>query len=289
MKAIDEDAGLELTESEPPSATIRAAGRRVIRAGIWLTRNGYGRVALLDRLFRRNPTPSPDLSPDEEAYKVKTWHQVETLVGPALKYDPSDLSQIKDKALAEIDQHILHARAIGKTAQQLEDERVAELNRQIAARRVVLQNGYALTQEDFMTTLLPILAGISFVPDPEARAWSGKQISELLYSVSDSDYHTSKDAQDALMGLCDTMAVTHIAKALRTQYETLRKAAQAGVPLVRAYTDRHACEKCRALEGKELGVAMLLEAFASGRVAFPHELPSDECASWCDGPTLIAS
>lgn len=90
------------------------------------------------------------------------------------------------------------------------------------------------------------------------------------------------------MGLCDTMAVAHVAKALRTQYETLRKAALAGVPLVRAYADRHACENCRALDGKELGVAMLLEAFASGSVAFPHELPSDDCASWCNGPTLIA-
>ena len=84
------------------------------------------------------------------------------------------------------------------------------------------------------------------------------------------------------------MAVSHVAKALRTQYETLRKAALAGVPVVRAYADRHACENCRALDGKELEVAMLLEAFTSGNVAFPHELPSDDCAAWCNGPTLIA-
>ncbi len=87
----------------------------------------------------------------------------------------------------------------------------------------------------------------------------------------------------------DYSPVAHVAKALRTQYETLRKAALAGVPLVRAYADRHACEKCRALDGKELEVAMLLETFASGSVAFPHEMPSDDCAFWCNGPTLIAS
>ena len=110
----------------------------------------------------------------------------------------------------------------------------------------------------------------------------------LQTRISDADYHTSKDAQDALIGLCDTVDVAHVAKALRTQYETMRKAALAGVPLVRAYADRHACENCRALDGKELGVAMLPEAFASGSVAFPHELPSDDCVSWCNGPTLIA-
>ena len=42
-------------------------------------------MALLARLLRRRPCPTPDLTPDEEAYKVKTWRQVETLVGPALK------------------------------------------------------------------------------------------------------------------------------------------------------------------------------------------------------------
>ena len=245
-------------------------------------------MALLDRLFLRKPSPTTDLTPDEEAYKEKTWRQIETLVGPVLKNDPTDFARVKDKALAEIDLHILYARTVGKTAQQLDDERVAELNSQLAARREVLQYGYALTKEDFTTTLLPILAGISFVPDPDARAWSGQQIAELLYLISDSDYHTSKDAQDALMGLCDTMAVANIARALRKQYETLRKAALAGVPVVRAYADRHACEKCRALDGKELEVATLLEAFASGSVGFPHELPSDDCASWCNGPTLIA-
>lgn len=245
-------------------------------------------MALLARLLRRRPCPTPDLTPDEEAYRVKTWRQVETLVGPALKDDPADFARVKDKALAEIEQHILYARTVSKTAQQLDDERVAELNRQLAARREVLQNGYALTQEDFTTTILPILAGISFIPDPEARSWGGQQIAELLYTISDADYHTSKDAQDALIGLCDTVAVAHVAKALRTQYETLRKAALAGVPVVRAYADRHACENCRALDGKELEVAMLLEAFTSGNVAFPHELPSDDCASWCNGPTLIA-
>lgn len=78
-------------------------------------------MALLDRLFRRKPTPTPDLTPDEEAYKVKTWRQVETLVGPALKDDPADFARVKDKALAEIDQHILYARTVGKTAQQLDD------------------------------------------------------------------------------------------------------------------------------------------------------------------------
>lgn len=112
-------------------------------------------MALLARLLRRRPFPTPDLTPDEEAYKVKTWRQVETLVGPALKDDPADFARVKDKALAEIDQHILYARTVGKTAQQLDDERVAELNRQLAARREVLQNGYALTQEDFTTTIHP--------------------------------------------------------------------------------------------------------------------------------------
>ena len=47
MKAIDGEAGLELTDSEPPEAKIMAAGKRVIEAGIWLIRNGYGRLGIL--------------------------------------------------------------------------------------------------------------------------------------------------------------------------------------------------------------------------------------------------
>ena len=47
MKAIDGDVGLEFTDSEPPEAKIMAAGKRVIEAGIWLIRNGYGRLGIL--------------------------------------------------------------------------------------------------------------------------------------------------------------------------------------------------------------------------------------------------
>ena len=50
-------------------------------------------MALFDRLFRRKPTPTPDLTPDEEAYKEKTWRRIETLVGPTLLIRP-DLSMI---------------------------------------------------------------------------------------------------------------------------------------------------------------------------------------------------
>lgn len=245
-------------------------------------------MAFLDRLFRRKPAPTPDLTPDEEAYKVQMWRQLETLAAPALKDEPATLATFKDKALGEIDQDILYARTVGKTEQQLDEERFAEMNRQLAVRREILQSGYVLSQEDFTTTILPTLVGMSFVPNPEGRSWSGQKIAELLYTISDPDYHTSKEAQDALLGLCDTMAVADVAKALRKQYETLRKAALADVPLVRACADRHACENCRALDGKDLEVAMLLNTFAAGNVAFPHELPGDECASWCKGPNLIA-
>ena len=47
MKTNYGDTGLELTESDPPEANIMAAGKRVIEAGIWLIRNGYGRLGIL--------------------------------------------------------------------------------------------------------------------------------------------------------------------------------------------------------------------------------------------------
>ena len=90
------------------------------------------------------------------------------------------------------------------------------------------------------------------------------------------------------MGLCDIKAVTHVAKALRERYETLRKASLAGAKTVRAYCDRHVCEKCRELDGSELEVATLLAEFTSQSVIFPHEIPSDDSACWCNGPTLAA-
>ena len=76
-------------------------------------------MSLLDRIFRSK------LTQEEEAYKAKTWQQIETLAAPALKAKPDELAKVKAKVLKEIDEQIYYARSVGKTPQQMEDERVA--------------------------------------------------------------------------------------------------------------------------------------------------------------------
>jgi hypothetical protein len=99
---------------------------------------------LLDRIFRSKLT-------EEEAYKEKTWQQLEILVASALKGKPDELAKVKAKALKEIDEQIYYAKSVGKLPQQMEDERVAEMNRQIENRPEKTED----TENDYQEKPIP--------------------------------------------------------------------------------------------------------------------------------------
>jgi hypothetical protein len=228
-----------------------------------------------------------ELTPIEVKYKNDTLNQVNKLLEGALRDNPNEWEKLQPKLSAELDEKILIARNLGKTPQQVEQERVDEFNAELNRKREILKNGYSLSVEDYKKIVAPIFEKFEFFPQLDMATFSGERAIDLLYLVSNSNYHTSKDAQDQLMGFCDTYAVAEVAKAVRARYELARRCELAGVSKVRLIVSRKCCEKCKALDETEISTANILDEFNSGEIAFPHSIPNEDTADYCLGPTML--
>lgn len=228
-----------------------------------------------------------ELTQNELEYKTQTLNQVNNLLEGALKNQPNGWEKLQPKLSAEIDEQILIARSLGKTPQQIEREKTDAFNAELERKRALIRNGYCLSVADYQKTIVPIFSKFDFFPEPDTVSFSGDSVGDLLYLVSNSDYRTSKDAQDSLMGFCDTDAVAEVAKAIRTTYELARRCESAGVSKARCVARSRCCDQCKAMDGKDLSVTAILDEFNAGMISFPHSLPSEDTANYCLGPNLI--
>ena len=239
-------------------------------------------------LKKFSPTQEPlKLTPNEVEYKNNTLSQFNKLLEGVLRNNTDTWNKLQTKLSAEIDEQILIARRLGKTPQQVEQDSVNAINAELERKHTILRNGYSLSIEDYQKIIAPLFEMIDFFPEPNTVTFSGNRAGELLYFVSNNDYYTSKDAQDKLMGFCDSYAVARVAKAVRTTYEIVRRCEDAGILKVRLVADRKCCKKCQSLDGTEISAKAILDDFNAGTVSFPHSLPSDDTVNYCLGPYLL--
>lgn len=145
---------------------------------------------------------------------------------------------------------------------------------------------YSLTREDFDIDILPNLRKFSFVPNPESLDWHGGRLADSYFLLSSSHYSDIRAAKDVVMGKCDDFAVMHVANSLRRNYETLRTAQIEKYEFVKLSSGRHACQKCKDLDGEKFEITDLLAKFRNASIEFPHETPpyddKDDTAHWCE-------
>lgn len=237
--------------------------------------------------FPRWLKKSPPLNQTELDYKNKTFEQISSLLEPVIDKNSEEWEILKTRISEEIDEKIQLARNLGTTPQELERQRTEAINSELEKKRIALKNGYSLTEEDQSTIIFPIYEGISFFPAAETVTFSGDKVKNLLLSLSSSDYHTSKEARDSLIGFCDSYAVAEFSKRVRKNYETARRTQEAGYSKIRLISDRKCCEKCQALDGTEIEATELLDEYKQSNLRFPHEIPWEDSVNYCLGPNLL--
>ncbi len=226
------------------------------------------------------------LAPEEERYKQKVWTEINGLVGAYLTLTEPDYKRLMDKAEAETMAQIIQARQAGLYPFQMEEDRVDAANRMIAQERDIELNGYHMSATDF-NRFLPTLSAVSFMPDFAGLTLSGMPTMDALFTASSPDYRVANEGLDALIGVCDNMAVGGFVRALRRNYEVLRRSRILKNHDVHAVGSRHACPTCSKLDGSYIPVEGMLRLYELNMVPFPHELQWEDEAAWCPGPTLL--
>ncbi|MCP1318388.1 hypothetical protein [Vreelandella lionensis] len=228
-----------------------------------------------------------DLSSDEEKYKDKVWFEIESLINCYIELTPEQRVALKDKVLSEAEDQIALARRIGITPFELEQERVRKANEKIREIRKIELNGYTLGIEEFWEKFESILSSVSFFPSPVTITLAGTTAREAIYRASSPEPRESYEACNQLLGICDPKAVQGFSKAIRENYEILRKSKILRYTEVRAVNSRLVCDKCVEQGDKHLSTDALLNAYELGVLPFPHELPSEGEFRWCSGPKLL--
>ena len=230
-----------------------------------------------------------ELTQNEKRYKEKVWSQMMNLLTShnALPTEHSQVEVLKLKLSCEIDEQILIARQAGKTPEEMEQERCDEINNKNMQIRDIELNGYTLDVDAFWEKFETTLHTVSFFPAPTTRTFGGTLARNAIYDTSSAKYAVSSSACSQLMGICDTDAVLGFTKALRDNYETLRRSKMLGYTEIHAVKNRHVCDLCKRLEGAYLSTDGLLSAYETGILPFPHELPWEDQVRWCSGPKLI--
>jgi hypothetical protein len=227
-------------------------------------------------------------SEEELAYRDATWNAIEKLIPEASKQDIANWGKFKTKALEEIDEKIQYARSVGRSPQDLERERTDQINKELEREHHLLTRGYLLTEEDYRTYIYPNLLNFTFFPSRGETAWGGEEIEKVVYRLSSPEYHVASEATDKLLGKCDAHAVSGIVKSMRLNYEKLRCAELAGHKSVLLSKNHKACDSCNK-RGPDASIQELLAEYRIASISFPHEIPSEEEAQYCEGPHLITT
>lgn len=227
-----------------------------------------------------------NLTPEEERYKQKVCAEIDGLVGTHLSLTGPDYRRLMDKVEAEALAQIVQARQAGQSPFKMEQDRVDEANRLIAQERDIELNGYHMSASDF-NRFLPTLSAVTFMPDLAGTTLGGMPTMAALFLASSPDYRVARDGLDALIGVCDNVAVGGFVRALRRNYEVLRRSQMLKNQDVHANGSRHVCPTCLKLDGSYMPIDGMLRLYDLNTVPFPHELPSEDEAAWCPGPTLM--
>ena len=227
-------------------------------------------------------------SEEELAYRDATWKAIEKLIPEASKQDVANWEKFKDKALEEIDEKIQYARSVGRSPQDLERERTDQINKELEREHHLLTRGYLLTEEDYKADIYPNLLKFTFFPGRGETAWGGEEIEQVVYRLSSPEYHFASEAKDKLIGKCDVYAVSGIVKTMRRNYERLRCAELAKHKRVLLSKNHKACHFCNERD-PDASVQELLAEYRSASISFPHEIPCDDEAQYCEGPHLIST
>lgn len=225
------------------------------------------------------------LTPEEEQYRKKVLADINGIATAYLNLSELDYQRLMDKVEAETVDRLVQARQAGRSPFDMEQDRVDAANREIALQREIELNGYHLGFNDFKR-FSGTLGAVSLMPDLEGSTLCGVRILEALYMASSPDHRVAREGADALIGVCDNLAVGGFVRALRRNYEVLQRSLMLGNRDVHVIGQRHVCASCSKLNGTYLPVDGLLRLYDLNVAPFPHEVPSRDGAVWCPGPML---
>jgi hypothetical protein len=226
------------------------------------------------------------LTPEEERYKQKVWTEINGLVGAYLTLTEPDYKRLMAKVEAETLAQIDQARQAGRSPFEMEQDRIDAANRMIAQERDIELNGYHMSAPDF-NRFLPTLSAVSFMPDLAGLTLGGMPTMDALFMASSPANRVANEGLDALTGVCDNVAVGGFVRTLRRNYEVLRRSRMLKNHDMYVVGSRHACPTCSKLDGSYVPTEGMLRLYELNTVPFPHELPSEDQAAWCPGPTLL--
>lgn len=227
-------------------------------------------------------------SEEELSYRDATWKAIEELMPEDFKQDIAGWEKFKAKALEEINEKVKYARSVGRPPQDLERERINQINAELEREHYLLNQGYLLTEEDYKADIYPNLLKLTFFPGRGERAWGGEEIEQVVYRLSSSEYHVSSEAKDKLLGKCDVYVVSGIVRAMRRNYEKLRCAELAGHKRILLSKNDKSCRCCNERD-PDASIHELLAEYRSVSLSFPHEILCEEEARYCEGPYLIST
>lgn len=234
--------------------------------------------------FLKRRKTLPPKTKEEAAYESGLANQLHSLMAPSFPNDQHEALQIAiDTYIGEQGDS---ARLQGSTLQQSNQAETDAKNAALQRENETLNNGYRLSMADFTEIMIPIIGKFNFFPDPDGITFRGTKICDALFRISSKDYRIHVDAKDELLGCCDTDAVASVMQCLRSNYERLRCCAMANHEFVVAIENRHACPICNDMNGRRLSVSELLNHYKQGTIGFPHEIPHDDVAAWCCGPSF---
>lgn len=227
------------------------------------------------------------LSEEEIKYNNKAWCEIKSLLSKYINLTDIQREALRKQVLSEVDELIIAARELGKSPFAIEQERIVSANNKIQQRREIELNGHTVSFENFKNKFQEIIKNTRFFPDTSSKTLSGAPVLEAIYRASSPDYRESYGAKNELIGVCDPQAVKGFIRALRRNYEILRKSEILNNSEVKAISNHSLCSNCKKLDGQYLPVNLLLKTYDVGIPSFPHELPYEDEIRWCPGPTLM--
>ena len=161
-------------------------------------------------------------------------------------------------------------------------------NEERAARHARMQAPYNMTLNEFKAKILPALCRFPFMPNDvsQLREGDAKRLWLASQPITDAstweEKYAARDAKDALFDWHPTVHET--CRALRRNYETLRKAKAAGFLEVQAIVGRCAC--LRSISRKEFDIDAALAAFDVENAAAPLLPLADSACARLESPRV---
>lgn len=217
------------------------------------------------------------ITPEEQRYKDKAWREFDEVTSCATQsLANAQREKLKAKVLAEIDEIILQARAIGKPPGQVDKERIDEENARREEERQLLNDGIPMSFDEFSRIIIPILMRY---PQSPIFNFSEDEAKNLFYFAGANTYAGQRDARDGLAWKQHDVII-QAARSLRQNYERLNAGASLGKSI-----KIHVRDKCclSLFNGKTTQAAELLDAYTNQNSEFPVFPPPEAPCLLDDG------